>query len=712
MRATRGGFTPTPEAVATNARDTVRSTGEATISNPTRRRRRRWLLLIGLAVVLLLSTGFAVLRVRLDGVALGDKIATVLNKRMRGRISIGAIEWPTSALKTVITGGWVPLTVRDVKVWDDCALSAGIAAADPDQLRVGDPNEDCTPDDRPDPDPKSKRKPRKLLLETSLLTADIDIHALIFGNHDFVFRNVWVHGGEALLEQTREPYPLHAYDRTIVSIVTAFYPRMKAGFRAGIYADSPPPIFDLRDIHVAGLNLTVHISPFSNSNGTVGYGMTARVEGVDLDADPKPDAKPTSFLYMDPSDPLIAKFYVRLQLHSSHGRVRIYDEGPRATFRVPDAGQAWGAGRTAWYDIELSSIVLDRLAQLPTDWAHKDFVANTLELDATMHTLPCRTEGGPPPSPKDGADIHLFGELANYWDHPYGGTWNLAVDVKNFGPTLRSCIKSKMGGDNLGGRITLTGPFIALPKVTLDLHDLDFDVPLSKTEPLPLTLAEIHGEIDLVNDQGSIDKTKALVRGGKEPGEVMVSATFSLKPLHSRASVDIVKPIDIGRFLPAKVASSVGRYLGGKLTADGDVDTGFKLEDFDLTLGATPTKKIIRVHRGSIFTNDGFDTVQIAEGRGRGWQEPRGVRRLGRHDQVRARRSDRRRLPGSRHVAEAVRLAAVREERGWQHDHHPRPAQVADRRHEHQPRRRAVPRKSPGRRIGHQQRRDGQSRQQ
>ena len=39
----------------------------------------------------------------------------------------------------------------------------------------------------------------------------------MFGNHDFVFRHIVVHGGEALLEQTREPYPLHAYDRTIVS---------------------------------------------------------------------------------------------------------------------------------------------------------------------------------------------------------------------------------------------------------------------------------------------------------------------------------------------------------------------------------------------------------------------------------------------------------------------------------------------------------------
>ena len=563
-------------------------------------------------MLLLSGTAFGYLRAKLDGPDLGDKIASLLNKRMRGRIEIGSIEWQTSSLRAVVSGGWVPVVVHDVKVWDDCVLSAEISKVDQDDLHLGDPNEDCTPDDKPDPDPKSKRKPRKLLLTAPLITADVDIHALMFGHHDFVFRNLWIHGGEALLEQTREPYPLHAYNRTIVSIVTAFYPRMKAGFRAGIYAETPPPIFDLRDMHVEGLNLTVHMGPYTNKDNSIGFLMTARVTDVNADADP---AKPlgSNYLHMDGTDPLVAKFYVRLALRGAHGRIRIFDDGPRTSFHIPhDEHDEWAKGRDAWYDIELSDIVLHRLAQLPTDWARHNYVANTLELDLSAHTIPCKTETDPNPSSKDGADIHASGELDNYWDTPYGGNWNLALDVKNLGPTLRSCIKSKMGGDNLGGRMTLTGPFIALPKVTFDLHGLDFDVPLSKqVEPLRLTLAEVHGDVDLVNEQGSIEKTKALIRGGKEPGEVMVSATFGVKPYNGKASIDIVKPIDVGRFLPGQIATSVGRYLAGKLTASGDVDYGFALEDFDLTLAPTPTDKLVRVHRGRIFTNDDFDTVQI-----------------------------------------------------------------------------------------------------
>lgn len=593
-----------------------------------------------MGLALLLGAAFAVLRVKLEGEELGSNIASILNKRMRGRIEIGSVEWPTAGLKKVLTGGWVPLTLRDVRVWDDCVLSADVAR-DANELRTGDPNEDCTPDDRPDPDPASKRKPRKLLVRTSLITGEIDLHALMFGKHDFVIRNLWVHGGEALLEETVEPYPLHAYDRTIVSIITAFYPRMKAGFRAGIYADSAPPVFDLRDIHIENLNLTLHFNPYQASKdpfekalaavlvffgvdppgpSRIAYATTARLEGVDVDAgsDPRND----SYLYMDPIDPLVAKFYVRLGVTAKKGVVRIQDEGPRDSFRLPAAPPFGGRSpspevypppqRAAKYEIALTDIRLNRLAQLPTEWPRKDFVANTLDLDLQARTLPCPTEADPHPDPARGALLHLTGELHNYWDRPYDGSWNLALDAKNLGPTIRSCIMPAIGGDDLDGRITLTGPFIASPAIGLDLKNLDYDLSLSANEaPLRLTLAEVHGKIDLVNEQGYLDKTKALIRGGKEPGEVIVQATFGLKPLNMHASVEIVNAIDVGRFLPDRVATSAGKYLQGRLHANGDTEVGFSLDDFDLALGVTPKDRSLRVRRGRLFTGDDFETIKI-----------------------------------------------------------------------------------------------------
>jgi hypothetical protein len=493
-----------------------------------------------LVVFLLVGTAYAVLRIEFEGAALGSNIASILNKRMRGRIEIGSIEWSTADLKKAATGGWVPIAIRDVRVWDDCALSTsttGLTALEADELRSGDPNEDCTPDDKPDPDPASKRKPRKLLLRTDLITADVDVHALMFGNHDFVFRNVWVYGGDALLEQTREPYPMHAYDRTIVSIVTAFYPRMKPGFRAGIYADNPPPIFDLRDIHIKDLNLQVHTGPYvpEGAGDLIGYVMTAHLEHVNVDSGEHP--KNDSYLYMDPTDPLIAKFYVRLGVTAPTGRVRIFDRGPRASFRLTEPFPAMPdldadldesgndiapppvPARDARYAIALADIQLDRLGQLPTQWPRHDTVANTLELDLSARAVPCDRHkmalvnpevaiDGNPTSAKNRASLHMSGEINGYWDRPYDGTWNLALDTKNLGPVVRSCIKSTAGGENLNGLITLTGPFVALPKVGLELHDLDVELPFSKVEdPLRLTLAEVLGSVDLVNDQGVIEKS-------------------------------------------------------------------------------------------------------------------------------------------------------------------------------------------------------------
>ena len=572
-----------------------------------RRRKRRWFAIAGLALLLLVASAYAYVRIEWEGEDLGDNIARILNKRMRGRIEIGAVEWDPSALKKVITGGWVSVRIRNVKVWDDCALSSDLAPLD--ERRRGDPAEDCTPDNKPDPDPSSRRKPRKLLIDAPLVTAEIDVHAAAFGNHDLTFRNVHVWGGTALLEQAREPYPLHAYDRTIISIVTAFYPRLKAGFRAGIYAAETPPKFDLRDIHVHDLNAIVQFGPKQNVDGSVGYLFAALVTGVNVDAAPLPGMLPTSYLHVNADDPLVPKLYVRLGVQSKHASVRILDEGPRDAFGIPTSlGTDWAKGRKAEYQIELNELVINRLAQLPDQWAKKDYVANNLELDISAHTVPCTATR----NPAEGADLHLTGQLLEWWDRPYDGKWDLKLAVKNLGPTLRTCIKSTMGGDKLDGTVRLSGPFIADPKVTLDLVGLDYDVSLkSDQEPLQLTLAEVHGEIDLVNEQGSIDRTTALVRGGKEPGEVMVGATFQLRPWRVKSSIDIIKPIDVARFLPPKAVGPVGKFLQGKLTAEGDSELGFELKDFDLSLGRTEKEKSIRVYKGRLFTDNNFKLIRF-----------------------------------------------------------------------------------------------------
>jgi len=149
--------------VNSGGRVTVRSTGETVrlddAAGGCSSSGSRYLLLAG--------TVFGYVRVKLEGPDLADKIATVLNQRMRGRIEIGAVEWPTGALKTVVSGGWVPVVVRDVKVWDDCVLSADVAEGDPDQLRVGNPNDDCTPDDSPRSQPDLEAQASKVATQST-----------------------------------------------------------------------------------------------------------------------------------------------------------------------------------------------------------------------------------------------------------------------------------------------------------------------------------------------------------------------------------------------------------------------------------------------------------------------------------------------------------------------------------------------------------------
>ena len=86
------------------------------------RRLRRWALALAL-VSSLLALVLSSARVFLHGDDLGEFVASMLNRRMRGRIEVGAIEWPISALPTVLRGGWVPVTARDVTLWDDCMQS-------------------------------------------------------------------------------------------------------------------------------------------------------------------------------------------------------------------------------------------------------------------------------------------------------------------------------------------------------------------------------------------------------------------------------------------------------------------------------------------------------------------------------------------------------------------------------------------------------------
>ncbi|MBP6628181.1 MAG: translocation/assembly module TamB domain-containing protein [Kofleriaceae bacterium] len=528
---------------------------------------RRWLTAIGLGLVLLAALAVVVLRLLFAGPALASEVADMLNDKMRGRIQIGSIDWSLRDLPTIARGGWVPIELRNVTVWD----------AHPER-QIGDQMV------------VDLAAPRAKLLEVPRITAEIDAHALLFGNHDLVFRTVTVHGGWVRLVETLEPYPLHDWDKVIVSLVSAFYPRMKPGFRAGIFASAPPPIFELRDINLRDVDLEGYFTPYGTPEAPA-FMSTLAVEDVNADG---------VYFYADGRDPVVARLY--FSLAPDPGRpVR----GGKTILKIGNRGGSARDDGSGSYDyrIDFKALVIDRLAQLPRGWPDAA-VANTLELDARLES----TVGG---------RIRLRGQLIDYWDRPYDGRWDLELTADNMGPTLNTAIDSTMSGDDVRARLTMAGPFIATPKVGFELWGLHVKTPLREaTEPLHLILDELHGSIDTINDQGFLEKTVARVDAGQvarglEPGELELAASFGISPYHVNADLSVKKPIDLGRWLPPVVAGALGQHVMGHLRGHGDLADGFAITELDIALGRRPRERTTRVHGGSITTQSSLDKIQI-----------------------------------------------------------------------------------------------------
>ena len=558
------------------------------MSVPRPRHWQRWFLTIVVFVTAVLVTAVVVARKRFNGPPLANDIASMLNQKMRGRIEIGSIEWPTDAFKKAATGGWVSVTVRDVKIWDDCAQNRkpGDSAAPNPAAPLP-----CGKDDKP----TAGREPRKLVLATSLITAQIDIHALMFGNHDFVLRQVTVVGGQVLLEQTAEPYPLYPYDKTVMSLLTAFYPRERPVFRAGIYADKPPPIFDLRDIHLSGVDVYGHFGMLKDG----GFATTLQVRGVSLNVEAASNA---GFLYMDGRDPLSSKFYVSAPMTSKGATLRMIDLGKPAQFAIGVDPKT----RYQAYKIEFVDLTVNRLAQLPESWSDDNYVASTLYVDLIAHT-------------KQGAEISVRGRLADYFDRPFGGAWDLKVEGQNLGPTLHDEINEKIGGASVSATLMLSGPFIAPPKMDWSIAGLEATIPIGQGEPgqpppapLALALDTLKGSVDLVNDEGHIEETHAFVKDSVPPGELTLSAKFGLDPYAlSNVNIDIVKPIDVARFMPPALVKSLGHYVSGRFSGMGDTGDTFKINEIDFYLGQSRTDRSIHIHDGSLTTVGGLAEASV-----------------------------------------------------------------------------------------------------
>ncbi len=191
---------------------------EKTAPPAPRKRRLRWALRIGIALLVLVIAAVVVLRTWFHGEALADRVEGFINQRIRGHVEIDSIEWNLWDLDVAVTGGWLPIEVHGLTVYDDM--------------------------DRE-------------VLHTDHATGKIDAHAAMFGMHDFIFKDVKLpEGGRALIRQVAEPYPVHEYDYITVSLVSAFYPKNYPSIYAG-YSPRPKRIYEVRNFKGSDIDLVI-----------------------------------------------------------------------------------------------------------------------------------------------------------------------------------------------------------------------------------------------------------------------------------------------------------------------------------------------------------------------------------------------------------------------------------------------------------------------
>ncbi|MCG8424875.1 MAG: translocation/assembly module TamB domain-containing protein [Proteobacteria bacterium] len=508
-----------------------------------KRRSRRWIFRALLGFFLLLAIGVGVLRLRFNGPALAETITAILNNSIRGRVQVESVEWPLRSLPVVITGGWLPVTVRGLKVYDDGGSPA---------QRVDDGQ-------------------RELLLETDLAIAYIDAHSLMFGDHDFIIKYLEApNGGYVFLKEVREPYPLHEYDTHVVSLASAFFSYLKPGFRSGITAYSAP-IFDIR--HFKGHNITVEVLyPLAH----------VIVEGVDGEG----------VAQSDYSDPLKEKAYYSLTPTAIRGVACVGDVWPEERKRLgtmypprpPGAGPEYDYRKSAElcrgrgalrppsedefdtiYAIPLIDIEVGKLAQLPMGWP-RDSVAHDVEWEATGQT-------------PDGARLGLSGALRDWWVGFYGGDYDgVVATVENGGSLIHHLSGGLAGGDNLRIELRASGPSIG-PKFEVDMTGLDIEVPIGQ-RPLNLHLKQARTIFDMVTEEGSLVDTVAF---GAD-GEIALAATFAIDPFRFDIQADITKPLTVAEYLPKPVRQIAGQRLNGRLHLYGSGDR-YKLDRLNLWLG-------------------------------------------------------------------------------------------------------------------------------
>ncbi len=436
-----------------------------------------------------------VLRLQYNGEKLADTVESALKDQIRGTVTIESIDWPLADLSTLLTGGWLRVEVKGLKVKDENDI---------------------------------------LVIDIPRVTLKLDVHAAIGGN--FLIRNLRIEdGGLVVIRSIPEPYPAHEYDKTVVSLLSAFYPKRTPSFFTG-YSAAAKPTVDVHDFDVSGPGITLQ------------YSDTSFVASVN-------ELRGGGFFYLNYNDPLAPKLYYSLAAVDSAKTT-----AKTATITSPSL------------DVELYDIKLNQLAQLPSRWP-SELVPRDIRYNLTARG-------------EDGMEIEIDGALLDSWVDIYGGDVRVALTVTNAGGLAKRASGGIASGDDLSLQLNLSGPFLA-PRGQAELLGLQLQVPIGEERPpLVLRIEKAVPVWDIATDSGSMKEVIATTEDG---GEIQLSADFQLKPLWFDIGINIPKEksLELGPYLPPNVAKlhlTNSTKLYGSLSATGSQEKQ-ELEQLNLHFG-------------------------------------------------------------------------------------------------------------------------------
>jgi PAS domain S-box-containing protein len=209
--------------------------------------------------------------------------------------------------------------------------------------------------------------------------------------------------------------------------------------------------------------------------------------------------------------------------------------------------------------------------------------------------------------------------MIDYWDTPYGGSWQITATVDNAGPMLKQSILVDLGGDDVKVKADITGPIVFYPRIDLAISGLTYDLK-DFVPPDPVTgardsvlleLDNLNAGYDLAVNSGNVEKFIARGVGG----ELTLSAAFEGDgsddaPFLVNATVDITRPLELGRWLPKCQRDVIGSTLAGHFRArryKGDTAIQALLDELDLRIGA------VHAYGGTVFADQTFGTVTVQD---------------------------------------------------------------------------------------------------